>query len=64
MFIDDSRAQRSVAEDVLHVSSVGDPVAAEDDDRDALTYILEGVDVPSFDIDSESGQLRTEPTSS
>ena len=46
LFIDDSRAQRSVAEDVLHVSSVGDPVAAEDDDRDALTYSLEGVGRP------------------
>ena len=36
-----------------------DPVAAEDDDGDMLTYTLGGVDVASFAIDEDTGQIMT-----
>ena len=38
---------------------IGDPVAANDDDNDSLTYILSGGDAESFDIVEPSGQLKT-----
>ena len=51
-------------------TDIGDPVAATDPDGDtdvnpddatvdALTYTLGGTDASSFDIDSETGQLKT-----
>ncbi len=41
----------------------GDPVTATDpDDGDTLTYTLGGTDADSFDIDSETGRLKTKAT--
>ena len=49
---------RSVAENTAAGTAIGDPVAATDEDGDALTYTLGGDDADSFDIDS-TGQLMT-----
>ena len=38
---------------------IGNPVAANDANRDALTYALGGTDAASFDIDPATGQLMT-----
>ena len=48
---------RRVAEDASFGQSVGDPVAAVDDDDDPLTYTLGGTDAASFSIVASSGQL-------
>ena len=50
---------RTVPENSLPGTSVGDPVTATDDDGDTLTYTLEGDDALSFGIDSSSGQIQT-----
>ena len=50
---------RSVAENTPARRPIGDPVAATDGDRDALTYSLGGADAASFAIDSSTGRLRT-----
>ena len=40
--------------------NIGDPVAARDvDTGDTLTYTLGGTDDGSFDIDEDTGQLKT-----
>ncbi len=49
---------RSVAENTAAGMAIGDPVAATDEDGDALTYTLWGDDADSFTIDS-TGQLMT-----
>ena len=49
---------RSVAENTAAGTAIGDPVAATDEDGDALTYTLGGDDADSFTIDS-TGQLMT-----
>ena len=50
---------REIAENTGTGENIGDPVVAEDDDNDALTYILGGTDAGSFDIVASSGQLQT-----
>ena len=50
---------RSVAENTAAGMAIGDPVAATDEDGDALTYTLGGDDAESFGIDSGTGQLMT-----
>ena len=50
-------ANRSVAENTAAGESIGAPVTASD--ADTLTYTLGGTDKASFDIEPESGQLRT-----
>ena len=50
---------RSVAENTPAGEDIGDPVAAEDDDGDSLTYTLGGSDAGSFDIVATTGQLQT-----
>ena len=49
-------AAREVAENTPAGSAIGDPVVAEDEDGDILTYTLTGED---FDIDRATGQLKT-----
>jgi len=49
---------RSVAENTAAGTAIGDPVAATDEDGDALTYTLGGDDADAFTIDS-TGQLMT-----
>ena len=50
---------RTVAENMAAGEDIGNPVAASDANRDALTYALSGTDAASFAIDSDTGQLMT-----
>ena len=50
---------RAVDENTGPNQPVGSPVAALDDDGDAMTYALSGGDAAAFDIDAGSGQIRT-----
>ena len=50
---------RTVEENTRAGVSVGAPVAAEDQDNDRLTYSLSGTDAAAFDIDENTGQVRT-----
>ncbi len=50
---------RTVAENTAAGEDIGNPVAANDANGDALTYALSGTDDASFDIDSATGQLMT-----
>ena len=50
---------RTVAENTAAGGDIGNPVAANDANGDALTYALSGTDAASFDIDTASGQLMT-----
>ena len=50
---------RTVAENTVAGEDIGNRVAADDANGDALTYALSGTDAASFDIDSDMGQLMT-----
>ena len=50
---------RTVAENTVAGEDIGNPVAADDANGDALTYALSGTDAASFAIDSDTGQLMT-----
>ena len=50
---------RTVAENTAAGEDIGNPVAANDANGDALTYVLGGTDAASFDIDADTGQLMT-----
>ena len=50
---------RTVAENTVAGENIGAPVAATDNNGDALTYALGGTDAASFDIDPDTGQLMT-----
>ena len=53
-------AAREVAENTAAGQAIGDPVVAEDEDGDILTYTLSGTDDDdSFSIDRATGQLMT-----
>ena len=56
---DNAATTRSVAENTPPGENIGTPVTATDADGDPLFYTLAGVDAASFDIESESGQLKT-----
>ena len=50
---------REVAENTPAGSAIGDPVVAEDEDGDILTYTLDCHQLPtSFDIDWATGQTE------
>ncbi len=51
---------RTVAENTAAGQDIGTPVAATDNNGDALTYALGGTDAASFDINTGSGQLMTQ----
>ena len=57
----DETATRSIAENTATDMAIGDPVAAMEDvdSGDTLTYTLGGTDAASFDIDPDTGQLKT-----
>ena len=50
---------RTVAENMAAGEDIGNPVAANDANGDALTYTLGGADAAPFDIDPATGQLST-----
>ena len=56
---DSATVTLSMAELTPAGQDVGTPVTATDPDDDELSYSLGGTDADSFDIDSESGQIRT-----
>ena len=51
--------QRTLAENTDAGENVGAPVFATDPDRDDLVYRLGGRDAASFDVETDSGQIRT-----
>ena len=60
VFADDT-ATRTVPENSVVGTNVGDPVTATDSNSDdTLTYSVEGTDTDSFSINQSTGQLRTE----
>ena len=54
-----NQATREVAENTAKGEAIGDPIVAEDDDNDVLTYTLGGTDAAHFAIDRATGQLKT-----
>ena len=56
---DQTEAAREVAENTPAGSTIGDPVVAEDEDGDILTYTLTVQTLADFDIDWATGQLMT-----
>ena len=56
-----SRIYRSIPENAAAGTNIGDPVSAIDPDGSdvILTYNLEGTDANMFEIDSQTGQLKT-----
>ena len=59
VFNEGTSAIRDVAENTAAGQNIGDRLAAVDPDGDSLTYTLSGADASSFQIDRNSGQLRT-----
>ncbi|MXZ00035.1 hypothetical protein F4Y93_05085, partial [Candidatus Poribacteria bacterium] len=57
VFIDGANTTRTLVN-----RGIGNPVVAADADNDALTYYLSGTDAAAFNIDSATGQLKTETT--
>ncbi len=53
----DRSPTRAVNENAPDGTPIGNPVAAEDQDNDILTYTLAGTDASSFVIDSATGQV-------
>ena len=61
VFDEGRAATRGVDEDTVANQRVGDPLSASDaDNADTLTYSLDAASEAVFDIDSTTGQLRTE----
>ena len=50
---------RTVAENSVAGTNIGDPVTATDANNDPVTHVLGGTDVGSFSIDAGTGQLQT-----
>ncbi len=59
-FTEGTTTTRSIPENTVSGTDIGNAVSATDADDDTLTYTLGGTDGSSFSIDSSSGQLRTE----
>ncbi len=59
-FTDGESTTRVVSENTAAGTNIGNPVNATDANNDTLTYSLGGIDATSFDIDSTTGQLKTE----
>ncbi|MYJ93754.1 MAG: hypothetical protein F4038_12005, partial [Chloroflexi bacterium] len=60
LFPSSETGQRTVDENSRSGTNVGAPVAADDPERDRLTYSLSGTDAAAFSITS-SGQIRVGP---
>ena len=56
-FSEGSRTVRTIEENSPEGTDVGELVKASDEDGDALTYALTGIDAPFFTIDEGSGQI-------
>ena len=60
VFSEGARTVRVVPENTDAGVEIGIPVSATDTENDVLTWTLGGVDADVFDIDSTTGQLKTE----
>ena len=58
-FSSDADTTRSIPENTPPGRDVGAPLTASDPDGDPLMHSLEGSDATSFDIDAQTGQIRT-----
>ena len=58
LFPSTETGQRTVPENTRAGVNIGAPVAAEDQERDRLTYSLTGADAAAFTINSSTGQIR------
>ena len=58
LFPSTETGQRSVDENTRAGGNIGAPVAAEDPERDRLTYSLTGTDAGAFTIVTSTGQIR------
>ncbi len=58
LFSSEEIALRSISENILAGTAIGDAVSATDENNDTLTYSLEGVDASFFDLDTTTGQLK------
>lgn len=59
MFNAGNSTRLTVPENTNPGINIGDPVSATDEDEDPLIYSLIGPDVSSFEIETNSGQLKT-----
>ena len=60
VFTDGVSITLNVDENTVADVNIGTPIAATDmDEGDTLTYTLSGIDAASFDIDTDTGQLKT-----
>ena len=59
VFTDGESTTRAIDENTAADTNIGTPVAATDANNDTLTYTLGGYNAASFDIDSETGHLKT-----
>ena len=59
-FLEGDSTARAVPENTDAGVNIGTPVSATDTENDALTWTLGGADADVFDIDSTTGQLKTE----
>ena len=62
VFTEGDSTTRTVAEQTLEGVEIGTPVSATDPDSDTLFYTLGDADAGIFDIESTTGQLKTEKT--
>ena len=60
-FLEGSRTSQTIVENAPQGTDIGEPVAAVDEDGDALTYTLRGVDAEFFYINSGTGQIEVLP---
>ena len=60
VFTDGANTTRTVAENTPAAVNIGTAIAATDTNNDTLTYSLGGTDAASFNIDSTTGQLKTQ----
>ena len=58
-FAEGTSTTRTLAGNTGADVSIGSPVVASDDNKDALTYQLAGTDAALFDIDNNTGQIKT-----
>ena len=58
-FTEENAATRTVAENTSANTNIGDAISATDPDGNTLTYSLGGQDAMAFNIDTNTGQLKT-----
>ena len=59
MFTEGATATRTVAENTIAGTNIGNAITATDPDNDTITYRLGGQDASAFGIDTGTGQLKT-----